>query len=231
MYLKRVFTKKENLSLSTEEKKFFNNTLYEKFFLRAKLSQNSDIGIVDNNSSFFNFSKSDLNVEKGNSVQVNSIVFSDNLTNLINFESLNLNNKPKFDPFLFLKKYGYFRSKRSQQTLYVEKAVKGGFIAHSGNFFGFLPRWQSKKALYGPVKPLLNSSNTSNNISFLLNKKNFMRRFFNFPISHVLGKTSVRTAKDRRKSRRKGIKFTVFLNTVFLFDYKKLKKRKKRHEK
>lgn len=142
-----------------------------------------------------------------------------------------MNNKPKFDPFLFLKKYGYFRSKKSQQTLYVEKAVKGGFIAHSGNFFGFLPRWQSKKALYSPVKPLLNSSNTFDNVSFLLNKKNFMRKFFNFPISHVLGKTSVRTAKDRRKSRKKGTKFTVFLNTVFLFDYKKLKKRKKRYEK
>jgi hypothetical protein len=94
-----------------------------------------------------------------------------------------------------------------------------------------LPRWQSKKALYNPVKPLLNSSNTLKNVSFLLNKKNFMRKFFNFPISHVLGKTSVRTAKDRRKSRRKGTKFTVFLNTIFLFDYKKLKKRKKRYEK
>ena len=28
----------------------------------------------------------------------------------------------------------------------------------------------------------------------------------------------------RRKSRKKGTKFTVFLNTVFLFDYKKLKR-------
>ena len=50
-----------------------------------------------------------------------------------------------FDPFLFLKKYGYFRSKKSQQTLYVEKAVKGGFIAHSGNFFGFLPHKKGRK--------------------------------------------------------------------------------------
>jgi hypothetical protein len=57
MYLKRVFTKKENFSLITEEKKFLNNTLYEKFFFRTKLSQNSDIGIVDNNSSLFNFFK------------------------------------------------------------------------------------------------------------------------------------------------------------------------------
>ena len=101
MYLKRVFTKKEKSLFSIEEKKFLNNTLYEKFLFRTKLSQNSDIGIVDNNSSLFNFLKSDLNLEKGNSVQVNSIIFSDNLTNLINFESLNLNNKPKFDPFLF----------------------------------------------------------------------------------------------------------------------------------
>ena len=126
MYLKEYLPKKEKSLFSIEEKKFLNNTLYEKFLFRTKLSQNSDIGIVDNNSSLFNFLKSDLNLEKGNSVQVNSIIFSDNLTNLINFESLNLNNKPKFDPFLFLKKYGYFRSKKSQQTLYVEKAVKGG---------------------------------------------------------------------------------------------------------
>ena len=143
----------ENIK-TTLNKKLFNDSYYNKSFIRSSLLNNKHLNVIDNYSDFFSMKNNDIeyashiNKEdiQGNSINSRLTKFCSVFNNFFKF---------KLQSFFFSGVDVHFikRFNDNLNLLYIENRykkmillhpVKGGFFCYSLGFFGFLPKSHAK---------------------------------------------------------------------------------------
>jgi hypothetical protein len=140
MIKKKLFYTKFNEII---KKKIFNKEHYQKVFSRGLIKLDNPISVLDNSSLFLNTSSSS---SSGFSISVNTYKFQNLMNSFIKFNSFILLKRHNENSFLkeFYEGISSFNKVlKNKSTLFILKPIKGGFLAYSSGFCGFVPRSHS----------------------------------------------------------------------------------------
>lgn len=237
---------------TTLDRKLFNDSYYNKSFIRSSFLSNKHLNVIDNYSDFFSIK--DNNTEYVNHINKDNILGNSINSHLTQFCSV-FNNffKFKLQSFSFsgldvnlIRKFNdnlnlLFIENRYKKML-ILNPVKGGFFCYSLGFFGFLPKSHARVFFFFFMKKwarnkLLNISDKLFVIRLCIHK-NFLEKTFIFRFPFILGKFIAyfqKIKKNFSKRKRKNRIFYNDMNFVFLAmsqeDLLKIKKEKREAKK
>ncbi len=251
MYCSQIFKCSSSISSSSflVEQKVVNS-VFSKHYIRANILGNSSIQLLDNNESFTNYTKKEIdknffnlenqNVHLGKSIALDSFVFKHKKNNTVQINSFlqHCHNEVKNEMFnldFWLNSMNKYKTKKRANCT-VLNSVKGGFFCYSGGVKGFLPRRQMLRAFFKTFFHFFENAGPKklSNLNFLINKKHSFHKNGILRLPILFGKTNFAT-----RSRNKNFSYTFhkkrdaakykpmnFLNFVFLTYLQKIKDKK-----
>ena len=225
------------------------NSIFSKHYIRSNVLGNSSIQLLDNHTSFVNFTAQEIDkkyiqlqnqiTHVGRSIGLDSFIFINKRNNVLKMDSflehkqLKTKNEISALEFWFNSLQKYKIKKKASCTIL--KSVKGGFFCYSGGIKGFLPRRQTLRAFFRTFFDFFKNHTVNqkiSNLNFLTNKNHsfYENGLLKLPI--LLGKANLATRAKyknfsymyhKKRSRTLKPKPMNFLNFVFLIHSKKQK--------
>jgi hypothetical protein len=244
MILKHLYSKEKEKIIDLLEKKQMNKEFYGKFLIRNSLSENFNLYVLDNNTSFFHISVAKISKFTpapqdnllGRSLIGGEFEYKNKLNRNLTLKSFLINSKsPKKLPVLnSLFNLLKITKKNYRGSLILLSPRKGGFNCYSEGVLGFMPRSHAT-FLFSKTLNLFEKAQEGDkklsNLSFLLRKNTFIRSNLLIRLSTWWGKITLfpRTSRDKfsinSRKRRKRF-FSNKINFVFLTKKNKYSKQK-----